>query len=299
MKHSIAYYFLHPSAGLHALRTKFDDKYAIKRQWNAVMDYPLNLKNPRTFAEKLQWLKLYDRKPIYHQMVDKVDAKMFINRVLGSDYAVPTLGVYDCFEEIDWESLPQQFILKATHDSGSFFIVNDKSVVDKHKCKARLYRHWEKGYYGCHREWQYKGLKHRIVAEPLLKDEKTPYLRDFKFYCFNGEPKVFYITSDKGDSLPTRQDFFDIDGNHLDLEDAHYTNNPLHIPDLPLHLDDMVAMARKLACDTYHLRVDFYEIGDRVYVGELTFHEDAGFCSFIPDRWNYTLGDWIHLPIEK
>ena len=153
-------------------------------------------------------------------------------------------------------------------------------------------------YYKVSREWQYKGLKSRIIAEPLLKDNRFPYLRDFKFYCFNGEPKVFYITSDKGGNLPTRQDFFDIDGNHIDLEDIHYTNNPVKAPDLPEHLDEMIALARLLAKNTYHLRVDFYEVNGKIYVGELTLEEAAGFCSFQPEQWNYRLGEWIHLPID-
>ena len=264
------------------------------------MKYPLNLKNPQTFAEKLQWIKLYDRKPVYHQMADKYEAKRLIASVLnGGGYNIPTLGLYNSFELIDWDELPQQFILKATHDSASFYIVKDKNNLNKEECKKRLYTHWNKDYFYSEREWQYKGLKSRIIAEPLLVDSTHPYLRDFKFYCFNGEPKVFYITSDKGGDLPTRQDFFDIQGNHIELEDKEYTNNPIKTPELPTHLDEMISIARKLAKDTYHIRVDFYEIDGKVYVGELTFQENAGFCSFRPENWNTTLGSWIHLPIDK
>ena len=142
-------------------------------------------------------------------------------------------------------------------------------------------------------------MKSRIIAEPLLIDSRSPYLRDFKFYCFNGEPKVFYITSDKGGSLPTRQDFFDINGNHIDLEEAHYSSNPVKTPDLPSNLDEMVSIARKLAKDTYHIRVDFYEVDGKVYIGELTLMEAGGYCSFKPDEWNTKLGSWIKLPIDK
>ena len=263
------------------------------------MGYPLDLKHPKTFAEKLQWLKLYDRKPVYHQMVDKVESKSLIDGVVGVGHTIPTFGVYDSFEQIDWEALPNQFILKATHDSGSYYIVKDKKTMDKQRCKKKLYIHWNKDYYKGSREWQYKGLKSRIIAEPLLSDSSTPYLRDFKFYCFNGEPKVFYITSDKGGDLPTREDFFDINGVHMDLEDSHYTPNPIQPPALPIHLEKMVEMARLLSQNTYHLRVDFYEIAGKIYVGELTFHENAGFCSFKPDHWNRTLGDWIKLPVDE
>ena len=300
---SITYYLKHPNdigvILLGRIGGWLPDKAYLKAKFRLVMGYPLNLNEPRTFAEKLQWLKLYDRKPVYHQMVDKVESKKFIDAILGSGYTIPTLGVFDSFEQIDWDTLPQQFVLKATHDSGSYYIVKDKNTIDKQKCKKQLYIHWNKDYYKGHREWQYKDLRCRIIAEPLLVDNGSSYLRDFKFYCFNGEPKVFYITSDKGGVLPTRQDFFDINGNHIDLEDAHYSKNPVKAPDLPIHLDDMISIARKLAKDTYHLRVDFYEINGQVYVGELTLCEAAGFCSFVPDHWNYTLGKWIHLPIDK
>lgn len=275
------------------------DKLYLKAIFPEYMGYKLNLTNPKTFAEKLQWLKLYDRKPIYHQMVDKVEAKKYIDGIVGPGYTIPTLGVYESFEQIDWKALPQQFILKATHDSGSYYIVKDKHQVNKELCKKKLYVNWNKDFYKTSREWQYKGVKSRIIAEPLLVDERCPYLRDFKFYCFNGEPKIFYITSDKGGSLPTRQDFFDIQGNHLDLEDVHYTKNPVKAPELPEHLGEMVSIARKLAKGTYHIRVDFYEVNGKVYVGELTLQENAGFCKFTPDEWNMTLGSWIRLPIDK
>lgn len=274
------------------------DRLYLKALFPLKMGYKLNLREPQTFAEKLQWLKLYDRKTIYHQMVDKVDSKSLINSILQEDYTVPTIGVYDSFEQIEWDALPQQFVLKATHDSGSFYIVKDKNKIDKQQCKKHLYLHWNKDLYNYTREWQYKGLKSRIIAEPLLVDSRYPYLRDFKFYCFNGEPKVFYITSDKGGNLPTRQDFFDIEGNHLELEDATFPGNPVKCPELPTQLDKMISLARKLAKETYHLRVDFYEIDGRIYVGELTLHEAAGFCAFKPDEWNYILGEWIHLPID-
>lgn len=300
---TISHYLKHPNdigyIMLSLMGGKLSDEKFLKLKFRIIMGYPLNLKEPKTFAEKLQWLKLYDRKPVYHQMVDKVESKQLIDSIIGTGYTIPTLAVYNSFEEIDWEALPQQFILKATHDSGSYFIVKDKNKVDRQKCKQQLYIHWNMDYYKGHREWQYKDLKHRIIAEPLLVDNSTPYLRDFKFYCFNGEPKIFYITSDKGGNLPTRQDFFDIDGNHLDLEDAHYSKNPIKSPALPVHLNEMVDLARKIAKDTYHLRVDFYEINGKIYVGELTLCEAAGFCSFTPDHWNYTLGEWIHLPIDK
>lgn len=299
---TLSYYVKHPKVVGNIILVYFcrwmPDKIYLKLKFRLCMGYRLDLKHPKSFAEKLQWIKLNDRKPIYHQMVDKVDSKAFIESIIGTGYTIPTLGVYDSFEQIDWDGLPRQFVLKATHDSGSYYIVKDKNNIDKQKCKKQLYIHWNKDYYYGSREWQYKGLKNRIIAEPLLIDKEVPYLRDFKFYCFNGEPKVFYITSDKGGSLPTKEDFFDINGTHIDLEDSNYSNNPIKTPDLPINLREMILLARNLAHDTYHLRVDFYEINGKIYVGELTFQENAGFCSFKPDYWNYTLGNWIKLPTD-
>ena len=277
----------------------WSDKLYVKLEHLFVLHKKLHLSSPILFSEKLQWLKLYDRKEIYHQMVDKYEVKRFIANKIGDEYNIPTLGVWDSFEEIDFESLPEKFILKGTFDSGSFYVSKDKSAIDKTKVKERLYRNWNRDYYLYSREWPYKGLKHRIIGEPLLEDPNCPYLRDFKFYCFHGEPRIMYITSDKGGDLPTRQDFFDMDGNHLDMQDAHYPSNPVKCPDLPINFDKMKDLCRVLAKDTYHLRVDFYEIEGKILVGELTFYEAGGYCEFKPEKYNKILGDWIKLPIDE
>lgn len=279
-----------------------NDKRYIKWKFWLTFGEKCNLDNPKTFQEKLQWIKLHDRKPIYHAMVDKYDAKKFVAEKVGEEYVIPTLGVWDRFEDIDFDTLPNQFIIKNTYDSGTYYICKDKSKVDVSEIRKRLmidHSSRKVDYYLFSREWPYKGLKHRIIAEPLLKDNSYPYLRDFKFYCFNGEPKLFYITSDKGGDLPTRQDFFDISGNHLEIQDQHYTNNPIKSPDLPQNLSKMVEMCRILAKDTYHLRVDYYEINGHIYCGEFTFFEAGGFCKFTPEKYNRILGDWIKLPFEQ
>jgi hypothetical protein len=275
------------------------DKMYLRRKYRWALHRRLHLNNPKLFNEKLQWLKIHDRKPLYHQMVDKYDAKQFIASRVGDEYNIPVIGVYDSFEAIDFNSLPDAFVLKGTFDSGSYYICKDKSQFDIEKARKQLLINWNDNYYIWSREWPYKGLKHRIIAEPLLVDKEYPYLRDFKFYCFNGEPKIFYITSDKGGNLPTKQDFFDIEGKHLEIQDKHYPNNPVKCPDLPKNLDKMVEMCRVLAKDTYHLRVDFYEINGHIYCGEFTFFEAGGFCEFIPEKYNKILGDWIQLPDSK
>lgn len=272
-----------------------NDRLFIKVKYRLFLEQKCNLDNPKTFQEKLQWIKLNDRKEIYHQMVDKVEVKKFIAEMVGEEYVIPTIGVYDRFEDIDFDALPNEFIIKNTHDSGSYYICTDKSKLDKEAAKEKLDVHKDNDYYIYHREWPYKGLKHRIIIEPLLHDDSCPYLRDFKFYTFNGEPKLFYVTSDKGMGLPTKQDFFDCQGNHLEIQDIHYPNNP-QTPSLPINLEKMVEFSRILAKDTYHLRVDFYEVNGLIYVGEMTFFEGAGFCAFTPEKYNCILGDWIAIP---
>lgn len=280
------------------MKTESDRHYII-RKYQKGMGCKPNLDNPITFQEKLQWIKLNDRKPVYHKMVDKVEAKQFIADKLGdASYCIPTLGVYDHFEDIDFDSLTDEFILKCTHDSGSYCICKNKASFDMEQAKKRLLAYFKYDYFYYSREWPYKGLKPRIIAEPLLKDGTSDYLRDYKFYTFNGEPKFFYTTSNRGSKDGLREDFFDIKGNLLEFNQMGYYNNP-QTPALPKNLDKMVEMARVLAKDTYHLRVDFYEVDGRVYVGEMTFFDGGGFAGFAPEKYNRILGEWIKLPIDK
>lgn len=278
---------------------KWSDEKYLKLAYRSKFHKKLDLENPKTFQEKLQWLKLNDRKPIYHQMVDKYESKKFIADRVGDEYVVPTIGVWDRFEDIDFASLPNQFVIKNTHDSGTYFICKDKSTLDLTEVRKKLRLDLPVKDYSEHsREWPYKGVKHRIIVEPLLYDETMPYLRDFKFYCFNGVPRIFYITSDKGGRLKTKQDFFDLSGKHLEIQDVNYPNNSIRTPDLPKNLSKMIDICKCLAKDTFHLRVDFYEIKGKVFVGELTFFEGSGFCQFTPEKYNQILGEWIKLPID-
>lgn len=273
----------------------FSDELYIKLQFRYLMHYSLNLMNPQTFQEKLQWLKLYDRKPVYSQMVDKYESKKFIEARVGKSYVIPTIGIYDNVNQINFDKLPKAYIVKTTHDSASYIIVKDNKQADRKHIKSFFSKRLKRTYYYSGREWPYKNVKPRIIIEELLSDGSEE-LRDYKFYCFNGEPKVFYITTNKGKGLPTKQDFFDLLGNHLEIQDADYPNNLDSIPQLPQRLDDMIRVARILAKDTYHLRVDFYEINGKVYVGELTFFENTGYCKFVPEKYNKIFGDWIKLP---
>lgn len=280
------------------MATYFSDRFYIKVKYMFNFHRLPNLDSPQTFQEKLQWIKLNDRKPVYHNMVDKVEAKKFIANKVGEEYVIPTLGVWNSFDEIDFDSLPNQFILKGTFDSGTYCICKDKRTFNIEEAKKRLLVTWGQDYYIWSREWPYKDLKQRIIAEPLLKDYEGEYLTDYKFYTFNGEPKFFYITSNRGEIGGLKEDFFDVDGTLLEFNQKGYSNNP-RTPKLPKNLSKMLNFSMKLAENTYHLRVDFYEISGKLYCGELTFFDGGGFCSFVPKKYNKILGDWIKLPIDK
>lgn len=275
------------------------DRYFLKVKWKRCMGYELALDCPETFNEKLQWLKLYDRKPIYTTMVDKLRAKQWIADRIGEQYVIPTLAVYDSVDKIDLDMLPDKFVLKCNHDCGSVVICKDKSTFDIDLAKKKLGEALKKNYYWNSREWPYKNVKRCVFAEKYLEEQGMEAPADYKFYCFAGEPRLFYVTSDKGGDLPVRQDFFDIKGSHLEIQDKHYSNNPKMVPNLPMDLAEMVVLCRQLSDGIPHLRVDFYELNKTIYIGELTLYEAAGFCEFKPDKYNKILGDWIKLPTDK
>lgn len=272
----------------------FSDELYIKLQFRYLMHYSLNLRNPQTFQEKLQWLKLYDRKPVYSQMVDKYESKKFIEARVGKSYVIPTIGIYDNVNQINFDKLPKAYIVKTTHDSASYIIVKDNKQADRKHIKSFFSKRLKRTYYYSEREWPYKNVKPRIIIEELLSDGSEE-LRDYKFYCFNGEPKFFYITSNRNGIGGLKEDFFDVDGTLMELNQKGYYNNP-QIPQLPKNLSKMLNFSKKLAENTYHLRVDFYEVSGKLYCGELTFFDGGGFCSFVPEKYNKIFGDWIKLP---
>lgn len=300
--HRIIKGILHPTLILKFILGRcacfIGDKTYVKWKYRLNMGEKCNLEHPNTFQEKLQWLKFNDRKPIYHQMVDKVEVKKYIAERVGEEYVIPTVGVWDSFEDIDFNLLPDEFIIKNTNDSGTYYICTDKSKLDKEAMRKRLSVTWGKDYYYASREWPYKSLKRRIIVEPLLHDETSDLLTDYKFFTFNGEPKFYYTTSDRGSESGLKEDFFDINGSLMEFNQEGYFNNP-KTPPVPNNLRKMVEFARILSKDTYHLRVDFYELGDKLYVGEMTFFDGGGFCPFVPAKYNYIIGDWLRLPVDK
>lgn len=255
----------------------------------------INLDNPKTYNDKLQWLKLHDRKPEYTTMVDKYAAKDYIASKIGSEHIIPTLGVWKKFKDIDFDSLPNQFVLKSTHDCGGLVICKDKSKLDKREAKEKIERCLKRNYFWNGREWPYKNVKPRIIAEKYMKDDKTDWLVDYKFFCFNGEPKFMYCSMDKADD--PRTDFFDMDYNRLDMR-MRDPNSEIP-PPKPEKFEEMKALAKILCKDIPHVRVDFYQVNDRVYAGELTFYHMGGFTKIYPEKWMDILGDWIKLPSKQ
>ena len=255
----------------------------------------INFQDPQTFNEKLQWLKLHDRKPIYTTMVDKYAVKDYVASIIGSDYIIPTLGVWDRFDEIDFESLPKQFVLKCTHDSGGLVIVKDKDKLDVKIAKKKINKSLKRNYYWMGREWPYKDVKPRIIAEPYLEDTKTAELRDYKFFCFDGVAKALFIATDRQNvGEDTKFDFYDMDFRHLDIKNGH--DNAGIPPAKPETFEKMKHYAEILSQNIPHLRVDFYEVNGKTYFGELTFSHWSGFVPFEPKKWDEIFGSWIKLP---
>ena len=274
-----------------------DEPY-LKLKFRQRMGKKLNLKDPQTFNEKLQWLKLHDRNPFYTTLVDKYEAKEYVAGILGAEYIIPTLGVWDRFDDIDFGSLPNQFVLKCTHDSGGLVIVKDKSKLDIHAAKKLIESHMEKNYYWHGREWAYKKVTPRIIAEQYMEDNETQELRDYKFFTFDGKVRALFIASDRQkEDEDTKFDFFDADGNHLDVRNGH--PNAAVPPKLPKNFEEMKKLAQTLSKGSIQMRVDFYEINGKTYFGEMTLCHWNGFMPFDPEEWDYTFGSWINLPKRK
>lgn len=271
------------------------DKTYLKLQFRAQMGKWLDLENPQTFNEKLQWLKLYDRRPEYTMMVDKYAVKAYVAQQIGREYIIPTLGVWDRFEDIDFDTLPERFVLKCTHDSGGLVICRDKASLDLQMAREKLEKSLKRNFYFHGREWPYKNVKPRIIAETYMEDSHTGELRDYKFLCFDGEAKTLYVATERQTTgEETKFDFFDMDYRHLPFCNGH--PNAHCLPEKPKCFDEMRRLAEKLSKGIPHVRVDFYEVDGKVYFGELTFFHMSGFAPFDPAEWDVTFGSWITLP---
>ena len=256
----------------------------------------LHLKNPKGYNEKLQWLKLHARNPAYRELVDKLALREHIKACLGEDYLFPLLGQWRTFDEIDFSTLPEQFVLKCNHDSGSTKVITNKSAMtqeEKRLLKAHFDRKMKHDFYYAGREYPYKGIQRYILAEQLMVDESDPShsLEDYKFFCFDGEPKLMFVATDR--STDCRFDFFDMDFNHLDIQNIHpNADKPIQKPE---KFEEMKQIAAKLSKGMRQVRIDLYELNGRIYFGEYTFFHGGGFRLFEPEEWERRLGEWIKL----
>lgn len=270
------------------------DEEFLKKVFPKYMGYPLDLENPKTFSEKLQWLKVNYREPIQTVMVDKHEAKHFIAHRVGDQYIIPTLAVWDSVEDIDFDALPNQFVLKCTHDSGGIVICKDKSSLDREAAKAKLRASLKRDYSKIAREWAYQNVPRRIIAEKYISELGNDDLLDYKMYSFHGEPKLTVVCSDRFSKTGTRMNFYDINWEPMGIHFGHYPPLSTEFPK-PATYEEMKRLTAELSKDCPFLRVDFYEIKGRLYIGELTFFPGAGLEQFCPMTKDYELGEWLHL----
>lgn len=278
--------------------TKIDrfvsDSAYIKIQYRCATGKKLNLKNPKSFNEKLQWLKLYNHNPIYTQMVDKYEAKKFVANIIGEQYIIPTLGVWEKTEDIEWDKLPSQFVLKCTHNSGGIVICRDKEKLNKEAAIKKLNKSLKNNYYKVGREWPYKNVHRRIIAEKYMVDESGEELKDYKFFCFDGNPRFIQVDYDRFNNH--KRNLYDVEWNRLPFTLQVPTDWKHEIPK-PEAYSEMLEISKKLSKGISHLRVDLYHISGKVYFGEMTFFHGCGHEKFKPEEWNYKFGEWIKLPI--
>lgn len=275
-----------------------DDEKYLRNIYKCKMGKELNLDNPKAFNEKLQWLKLYNRNPLYTQLVDKYEAKKYVASIIGERYIVPTLGVWDKFDDIDFDVLPDKFVLKCTHDSGSVVICKDKKTFDRDEAKHILEKAQGINFYWYYREWPYKDVKPRLIAEEYLEDNtkqdnNETELTDYKIMCFGGEPLLLFTCTERFSGSSLKVTWFDMNWNRLDFK-RHYPTSSKQIA-CPQNFDKIKELSRKLSSNLPFVRVDFFENNAQLYVGELTLYPGAGYEEFEPEEWDYRIGNMIKL----
>jgi hypothetical protein len=289
--------FVHPNLALSLVLEKFgvfipDRKYLVF-QYRLRTGLKLNLDNPVTFNEKLQWLKLYNRKPEYTKMADKYEARKYVSRKIGEEYLIPLLGVWNKFDEIDFEKLPNQFVLKATHDSGGLVICKDKNEFSIKQAQKVIEKHLRQNYYYGGREWVYRDIQPRIVVEKYMTDESGTELKDYKIFCFDGIPKIIQVDFNR--FTGHKRNFYSTKWEYQPFSLLHKTYPDIDIAK-PKSLDKLLEIAGILSEGIPYLRVDLYLINDGIYFGEMTFYPEDGYGLFTPHKWDKIFGNWIILP---
>lgn len=270
------------------------DKLYLQMLYRLLMHKPLNLKNPKSFNEKLQWLKLYNRKHQYTLMVDKLKVKDYVADLIGEEYIIPTLGVWENAKDVDFNSLPDKFVIKCNHNSGQgLYICKNKSEMNEAEVRSNLQKALETDYFIRFREWPYKDVERRIIAEKYIEDKSSVDgdLKDYKFMCFNGKVHCSFVCSERKTDL--KVSFFDRDWMPMPFE-RHYPRSNKPIPK-PVHYEEMIRLAEALSKGIPFVRVDFYDVEDKIYFGELTFFPGSGFEEFTPEIWDERLGSLINI----
>lgn len=274
------------------------DRLYLRVLFRIQMGYWMDFKHPKTYNEKLQWLKLHDKRPEYTQMVDKVEVKNIVANRIGEQYVIPTIGIWDRPEDIPWDQLPNQFVAKVTHDSGGIIICKDKKNFDIPKAIVELSAYLKRDFYSITRECPYKNVRRRVLVERYMEDESGYELKDYKFFCFDGEPKMLFIATDRlNPNEETKFDFYDMDFNLLPFTNGHEHAKTPHTK--PKSFETMVKFARVLSAGIPHVRLDFYDIDGNIYFGEMTFFHWSGMMPFEPQEWDYKIGEWLTLPTRS
>lgn len=301
---TIEHYFENPSDLLNIPFRKgmlnwLDDKNYLKLQYRSKMGRILNLEKPRLFSEKIQWLKLYDRKERYTQLVDKYEVKQWVANILGEEYIIPTVSVSSKFEEINFNSLPKQFVIKCTHDSGGIVICRDKENFDKLKAKKTINKSLSRNYYKQGREWPYKNVKARVIVEKYMSnpDSEEKGLTDYKFFCFNSKPRFMYVSKGLEDHSTARISFFDLEGRKMPFKRRDYAEIEEEQLNLPENFSLMVEIAENLAATvgSPFVRIDLYNIKGKIYFSEITFSPCSGYMPLEPQKFDEFLGDMLNL----
>ena len=270
---------------------RIDDETFLKFEYKAWMGKTLHLNPPVTFNEKIQWLKLHDRKPIYTVLVDKYEVRNYIKEKIGEKYLVPLIGVWEKSEDVDFNALPNQFVLKPTHTSGNVFICRNKADIDEKKIKKMLDEWLKREYYWGNREWPYKNVQPRLIAEKMIDSN----IVDYKFYCFDGEPKLLYLSQGLEDHSTAAISFFDLNLKKLPFGRSDYRPFDTEVI-RPSNFDEMINIAKILSKGFPFVRVDLYSVNNKIYFSELTLHPCAGYMPFQPEEYDRKLGDMLKLP---
>lgn len=307
-KESFKYFLKNPNKFKLAIMQKqpigylFPDKALVKCLYKDYEGRKINLRNPKDLNEKLQWLKLYDHNPLYTKLVDKYEVRSYIQNAIGKKYLMDCYGIWDSFDEIDFATLPDKFILKCTHTSGGNVICNNKNEFNYREAKDKIDKYLKNDYYLCGREWPYKHVPHRVMAEELIENKDKSPLIDYKFYCYGGEPRYFMYSVGEY-SHNVRNLKYDLKGNCIDYLFKEHPALESDKINLPRNLDEMVSVSRELCLglckDAQHVRIDLYNIDGRIVFGEITFYSGSGFIHIKSKSFSEKMASYIDLSKVK